>query len=285
MSASAPAAVTAAAVKELRRMTGAGMMDCKTALVESGGDLRAAERRLKEQGLAAAAKRTGRAADQGRVFVAVRDGAAALLELSSETDFVARNDTFAELGNALADHVLTHRLQEPDDHVRREIGDAATRIRENIGFKRCAVVAADAAAGEHVAEYVHGEGSIGVLVTLRTGGTVNDQVRATAHDLALHVAAFGPRFLAQTDVDAGYRDEQERIFRTQAEALGKPAKVTEGIVRGKLNKHLSEICLLEQGFVRDEKRKVKQVIAELAKSLGEPVTIAGFRYFKVGEQG
>lgn len=265
-------------------MTGAGMMDCKTALVAAGGDLQAAERRLKEQGLAAAAKRAGRTADQGRVFAAVRDGGAALLELSSETDFVARNDQFVELGNALAGHVLTHRLQEPDDHVRREVGDAATRIRENIGFKRCAVVPVDAASGEHVADYVHGEGSIGVLVKLRTGGTVNDQVRAAAHDLALHVAAFAPRFLAPADVDAAYRDEQEQVFRAQAEALGKPEKVTEGIVRGKLNKHLSEICLLEQGFVRDEKRKVKQVIADLGKNLGEPVTVADFRYFKVGER-
>ena len=277
--------VSAAAVKELRAMTGAGMMDCKTALVEAGGDLRAAERKLKEQGLAAAAKRVGRSADQGRVFAAVQDGGAALLELSSETDFVARNDRFVELGRALAAHVLAHGLQEPDDHVRQEIGEAATRIRENIGFKRCAVVPVDAAAGEHVADYVHGEGAIGVLVKRRTGGTVDDHVRKTAHDLALHVAAFAPRFLAAGDVDAAYRDDQERIFRTQAEALGKPEQVTAGIVRGKLNKHLSEICLLEQGFVRDEKRKVKQVIAELGKSLGEPVAIAGFRYFKVGEQG
>lgn len=275
--------VSAAAVKELRAMTGAGMMDCKTALVEAGGDLQAAERKLKEQGLAAAAKRVGRAADQGRVFAVVGDGGAALLELSSETDFVARNDRFVELGRSLVAHALAHDLQEPDDHVRRAIGDAATRIRENIGFKRCAVVPIDAAAGEHVAAYVHGEGSIGVLVKVRTGGRVDDQVRKTAHDLALHVAAFAPRFLAPGDVDAAYRDEQEQIFRAQAEALGKPAKVTENIVRGKLNKHLSEICLLEQGFVRDEKRKVKQVLAGLGKSLGESVTIPDFRYFKVGE--
>lgn len=264
-------------------MTGAGMMDCKTALVEAGGDLQAAERKLKEQGLAAAAKRVGRAADQGRVFAVVGDGGAALLELSSETDFVARNDRFVELGRSLVAHALAHDLQEPDDHVRRTIGDAATRIRENIGFKRCAVVPIDAAAGEHVAAYVHGEGSIGVLVKVRTGGRVDDQVRKTAHDLALHVAAFAPRFLAPGDVDAAYRDEQEQIFRAQAEALGKPAKVTENIVRGKLSKHLSEICLLEQGFVRDEKRKVKQVLAGLGKSLGESVTIPDFRYFKVGE--
>lgn len=277
--------VSAAAVKELRAMTGAGMMDCKTALVEADGDLQAAERKLKEQGLAAAAKRVGRAADQGRVFAVVRDGGAALLELSSETDFVARNDRFVELGRSLAAHALTHDLKEPDDHMRRAIGDAATRIRENIGFKRCAVMPVDAAAGEHVAEYVHGEGSIGVLVKVRTGGKVDDQVRQTAHDLALHVAAFAPRFLEPGDVDAAYRDEQERIFRTQAEALDKPAKVTESIVRGKLSKHLSEICLLEQGFVRDEKQKVKQVLAGLGKRLGDSVTIADFRYFKVGEQG
>ena len=98
------------------------------------------------------------------------------------------------------------------------------------------------------------------------------------------MAAFAPRFLSPDDVDASYRDEQEQIFRTQAEALGKPEKVTEGIVRGKLGKHLSEICLLEQGFVKDEKQKVKQVLAGLGKRLGEKVSVAEFRYFKVGEQ-
>ena len=275
---------TAASVKELRELTGAGMMDCKTALVEAGGDLRAAERKLKELGLAAAAKRVGRAADQGRVFVDVQDDGAAVLELSSETDFVARNDQFVELGQSLAAHALRHNLEDADDHMQQAIGDAAGRIRENIGFKRCSVVPVDAAAGEHVASYLHGEGSIGVLVKLRTQGTVDDQVRATAHDLALHVAAFAPRFLLPDDVDAAYRDEQEAIFRTQAEALGKPEKITEGIVRGKLSKHLSEICLLEQGFVRDEKQKVKQVLADLGKRLGESVGIADFRYFKVGER-
>ena len=265
-------------------MTGAGMMDCKTALVEADGDLQAAERKLKEQGLAAAAKRTGRAAEEGRVFAAVQNGGAALLELSSETDFVARNDQFVSLGRSLVVHALEHALHDPDEHMQQAIGDLASRIRENIGFRRCAVVAVDAAAGEHVAEYVHGEGSIGVLVKMRTGGTVDDQVRQTAHDLALHVAAFAPRFLSPDDVDAAYRDEQEQIFRTQAEALDKPEKVTEGIVRGKLSKHLSEICLLEQGFVKDEKQKVKQVLAGLGKSLGEPVSVAEFLYFKVGEQ-
>ena len=266
-------------------MTGAGMMHCKTALAEVDGDLRAAERKLKEQGLAAAAKRVGRVADEGRVFSVAQDAGAALLELSSETDFVARNDQFVELGRSLVAYALDHEAQESDDHMMQAIGDLASRIRENIGFKRCAVMAVDAAGGEHVADYVHGEGSIGVLVKLRTGGTVDDEVRATAHDLALHVAAFAPRYLSPNDVDAAYRDEQEQIFRIQAEALGKPPKVTEGIVRGKLSKHLSEICLLEQGFVKEEKQKVKQVLAGQSKRLGEAVTIAEFRYFKVGEQG
>lgn len=189
-----------------------------------------------------------------------------------------------ELGRSLVVHALEQALQEPDEHMQEAIGDLASRIRENIGFKRCAVVAVDTTAGEHVADYVHGEGSIGVLVKLRTGGTVDEEVRRTAHDLALHVAAFAPRFLSPDDVDGSYRDEQEQIFRTQAEALGKPEKVTEGIVRGKLGKHLSEICLLEQGFVKDEKQKVKQVLAGLGKRLGEKVSVAEFRYFKVGEQ-
>lgn len=276
--------VTAASVKELRELTGAGMMDCKTALVEVDGDLRAAERKLKEQGLAAAAKRVGRAADQGRVFAEVAEDGSALLELSSETDFVARNEQFVELGETLVAHALRHELEQPDEHMQQAIGEVAGRIRENIGFKRCAVLPIDKQAGEHVAAYVHGEGAIGVLVKLRTQGTVDEQVRTTAHDLSLHVAAFAPRFLRSEDVDTAYHEEQESIFRTQAEALGKPEKVTEGIVRGKLSKHLSDICLLEQGFVRDEKKKVKQVLADLCKHHGDAVTIINFCYFKIGEQ-
>lgn len=276
--------VTASSVKELREITGAGMMDCKTALVEAQGDLVVAERKLKEQGLAAAAKRVGRAADQGRVFVEVTEDSAAMIELTSETDFVARNEQFVELGNSLINYVLKHDLSQPDEHMEQEIGDVAARIRENIGFKRCVVFPIDAARGEHVAAYLHGEGAIGVMVKLLVEGReVDDQVRAIAHDLALHVAAFAPRFLRKEDVDSAYRDEQEAIFRAQAEALGKPEKVTEGIVLGKLGKHLAEICLLEQGFVRDEKQKVKQVVSDMGKDLGQPVTITDFSYFKIGE--
>ena len=258
-------------------------MDCKRALVNSNGDLAGAERRLKEMGLSAAAKRSGRAANEGRIFATV-NGTAAILELSSETDFVARNAQFVDLGDKLVAEIAAARPQAPTEKMQQLITDAIGRIKENIALRRFHRVSVGD--GETVAHYLHGEGNIGVLVKLHTADSRmagDARVSQTAFDLALHVAAFAPPFLDSDDVSSEYLAEQEAIFRTQAEALDKPPRVVDGIIKGKLRKHLQEVCLLEQAFVKDQKLSVKQIVSSLGKELGTEVSIADYVYYKVGE--
>ena len=277
-------AISAQDVKRLREQTGAGMMDCKRALVDSGGDLAAAERRLKEMGLSAAAKRSGRATNEGRIFATV-NGTAAILELSSETDFVARNDQFMALGEQLVAEVAAESPQAATDKMQQLITAAIGRIKENIALRRFHSVAIED--GDTVAHYLHGEGNIGALVKLHASDAAlasHARVTETAFDLALHVAAYAPPFLTEDNVTEEYLAEQESIFRKQAEALDKPAKVVDGIVKGKLRKHLQEICLVEQEFVKDQKLSVKQLVAGLGKELGADVQIVDYVYYKVGEE-
>ena len=276
-------AISAQDVKRLREQTGAGMMDCKRALVDAGGDIAAAERRLKEMGLSAAAKRSGRATTEGRVFSAV-NGSAAILELSSETDFVARTAQFVELGERLVAEVAREHLEAPTERMQQLITEAIGRIKENIALRRFRSVALTD--GDRVAHYLHGEGNIGVLVKLRAADAAKAQeerMGQVAFDLALHVAAYAPPFLATDRVAADYLAEQEAIFRKQAESLDKPPRVVDGIVKGKLRKHLQEVCLLEQPFVKEQKLSVKQVVAELGKELGTEVSVVDYVYYKVGE--
>lgn len=276
--------VSAAQVKALREKTGAGMMDCKSALVEAEGDMALAERKLKERGVAAAAKRTGRATSEGRVFAGVGEGAAALVELSSETDFVARNAEFIELGESVASQVVERRLTEPSSDLTSRVAEAVGRIKENIKLRRIHLM--ELAGSDHVSSYIHGEGGIGVLLKLSISdaAATDDTITALGFDLALHVAAYAPPYLSREDVDAGYLAEQEGIFRTQAEAMGKPENVVEGIIKGKLKKHLQEICLLEQEFVKDSSRTVTQVLADASKEVGAEITLSDYAYFRVGEE-
>ena len=260
------------------------MMDCKGALVEANGDMAVAERKLKERGVAAAAKRTGRATSEGRVFAHVAADAAALLELSSETDFVARNAEFVELGESVVQQAVDQQLSAPTPDLTAKVTDAIGRIKENIELRRIRLMKRDD--DDHVSSYIHGEGGIGVLVKLSAtnGAAGADAVATLAFDLALHVAAYAPAYLGSEDVAADYLAEQESIFRTQAEAMGKPDNVVEGIVKGKLKKHLQEICLVEQAFVKDSNRTVKQVLADTGKAVGAEVTLAEYAYFRVGDE-
>ena len=272
-------------VKKLREKTGAGMLDCKKALVEAGGDFAKAEKILKELGLAAAAKRSDRATKEGRVFSGITAERAGLLELSCETDFVARNTDFIELGNAILDKVLAENITEKTDELDAMVKDAIARIKENINLRRLTTF--DIAGDETAAEYIHGEGGIGVLVKLKADDPAllsNDRVKEFGFDCALHIAAFNPMFLSPEAVDQDYLKEQEEIFTVQAKNLGKPENVVAGIVKGKLNKHLSEICFVKQGFVKDDKVPVEKVLAELNKEIGGNVSIADFRYYRVGEE-
>lgn len=276
--------VTASDVKKLREKTGAGMLDCKKALVEAAGDFAKAEKLLKELGLAAAAKRSGRATNEGRIFSRVTGKAAGLLELSCETDFVARNENFINFGNDLIAEIIEKGLTEQTPELTEKVAEIISRIKENITIRRFKVL--PIGTGEAVADYIHGEGSIGVVVKVGAENPAllsDERVKSFAFDVALHVAAYNPAYLSKDTVDPAYLAEQKEIFTKQAQSLGKPEKVLAGIVQGKLNKHLSEICLLQQAFVKDDKQTVAQVCDGIGKEVGAKIAIVDFLYFRVGE--
>ncbi len=277
--------IKAADVKRLRDKTGAGMLDCKKALKEAEGDFGKAEKYLKELGLAAAAKRSGRATNEGRIFTKVSDSMATMVELACETDFVARNKDFIALGEDIANTIIEKGLKEKTPELDEKVKDTISTIKENMDLRRFTTMSI--ADNELVSEYTHGEGAIGVLVKLEADSASvieNASVKEFAFDCALHIAAFNPMFLDRDSVSADYKEEQEAIFRKQAENLGKPAKVLDGIVKGKINKHFSEICLLDQGFVKEEKVSVAKKMEEIAKQAGGNLKLTDFVYFKVGEE-
>jgi elongation factor Ts len=284
------AEISAADVKKLREKTGAGMMECKNALVSTEGDFAKAEKLLKEKGLAALEKRSGRATNEGKIFVKIKDDGttAALVELSSETDFVARNPDFIALGGTIASKTLENGLSEPNDELHGMVQDLATKIRENMGLKRLCLV--KASSGEYLTQYIHGDGKIGVVVKCESDKPEifkNEDVTSFIFSLALHIAAFNPIAVDRSRVDQAWLKEQEEIFRVQMEKdekmKGKPENVLNGILQGKVNKHLSEICLLEQGYVKDEKMTVAKAIEECAKKAGAKLAIKDYVYFKVGQ--
>ena len=281
--------ISAADVKRLREKTGAGMMECKNALVSSEGDFAQAEKMLKEKGLAALEQRSDRATNAGKVFVSVNTAGdtAVLVELSSETDFVSRNPDFIELGDLVAKKALEKGCDASDEELNGMVADLATKIRENMSLKRLKIL--KAGAGEYFTWYIHGDGDIGVVVKCASDKPEifkDDETRAFVFSLALHIAAFNPHALDRGQIDPAYVAEQEGIFREQIkqdeELQKKLANVQEGILKGKLNKHLSEICLMDQGYVKDEKFTVAQALADHAKKIGAKLDIAEYSYFKVG---
>jgi elongation factor Ts len=283
------AEISASDVKKLREKTGAGMMECKNALVSTEGDFAKAEKLLKEKGLAALEKRSGRATNEGKIFVKIKDdgSAAVLVELASETDFVARNPDFIALGWAIADKALAEGHTEPHEGLTGMVTDLATKIRENMGLKRLKAV--KAGQDEYLTLYIHGDGNIGVVVKCKSDKPEifkNEDVKAFIFSIALHIAAFNPQALDKNKIDPAYITEQEEIFRKQMEKdeklQGKPANVLEGILKGKINKHLSEVCLVEQGYVKDEKHTVAQALENVAKQAGAKLEIVEYVYFKVG---
>jgi elongation factor Ts len=284
-------AVTAEDVKRLREKTGAGMMECKKALVDTEGDFEQAEKLLKEKGLAALEKRSGRATNEGKIFVKAGGGKAVLVELASETDFVARNPEFIALGSAIADRALEKGYTEVNDELGGMVQDLATKIRENMSLKRIKVLTAGA--GEYLTQYIHGDGNIGVVVKLRADKEdifTKQEAKDFAFTLALHIAAFNPTALSRDKIDGAFLKEQEEIFRKQMEGDEKLSKMKESkpdqfekILQGKVNKYLQEICLLDQGYVKDEKITVAKALADYGKQLGAEIGVEDYVYFKVGQ--
>ncbi|GHU69799.1 elongation factor Ts [Spirochaetia bacterium] len=281
-------AISAADVKNLREKTGAGPMECKKALESTNGDFAAAEKLLKEKGLAAVEKRADRATNEGKVFVKVTDNTAALVEIASETDFVARNPDFIALGGLIADRVLAKGYTDVNEELSGLVSDLAAKIRENMSLKRVKVI--KAGANEYLTSYIHGDGNIGVVVKFESDKPEifqKDEVKEFAFTLALHVAAFNPAALDRSKVDPAFLKEQEDIFRKQMEQdeklKGKPANVIDNILKGKVNKYLSDICLLEQGYVKDEKFTVAKALEDFGKQVGAKISVNDYVYFKVGQ--
>ncbi|HEV2551519.1 MAG TPA: translation elongation factor Ts [Stellaceae bacterium] len=288
------AEITAALVKELREKTGAGMMDCKRALGETSGDLEAAVDWLRKKGLAAAAKKAGRVAAEGLVGVATRGAVGAVVEVNSETDFVARNDIFQHFVRA----VTGLALENGDDVAKlagaafpgtgRSVGDELTHmiatIGENMALRRVRRLVVKEGV---VHAYVHnaltpGLGKIGVLVALESHADAA-KLGPVAKQLAMHVAAAKPDYLDIASVDGAALERERNVLREQARASGKPEAIIDKMVEGRLRKFYEEVVLLEQTYVIDGETRVTKVLDAAAKELGAPVRVAGFVRFALGE--
>ncbi len=287
------AEITAAMVRELRERTGAGMMDCKKALNETGGDMEAAIDWLRTKGLAAAAKKAGRTAAEGLVGVAVRGTKGAVVEVNSETDFVAKNDQFQEFVRTVAELALDtgsdiealKAAQYPGAGTVEEklTGNIAT-IGENQSLRRAAVLEVGDGV---VVSYVHnaaatGLGKIGVLVALESTGD-KDALNALGKQLAMHIAAANPLALRGEDLDASLVERERSIASEKAKESGKPDNIVEKMVEGALAKFRKENALLSQIFVMDNKTRIEDVVAAEAKRLGSAITLADFIRFQLGE--
>lgn len=284
-------AVTAQMVKELREMTGAGMMDCKKALVETDGDMDKAIELLREKGLAKAAKKAGRIAAMGLVKTAFApDGkAAAIIEVNSETDFVAKNDEFIDFVDTLAKMALESDAADMDEFMALSYGDEGTvkdvltnkiaTIGENLNIRRFQKFAEP---GVVYTGYIHGGGTIGVIVGMKTDATA-EEIAVTGKDVAMQVASMSPKFLNEEEVDPGWLESEKEIARQQLLNEGKKPELLERIIPGKIKAILKEVCLVDQKFVKDSDLTVEQYVANSAKELGKDMTIASMIRYEVGE--
>jgi elongation factor Ts len=288
------APVTAALVKQLRDQTGAGMMDCKAALNEAGGDFEAAVDWLRKKGLAAAAKKAGRVASQGLIGVEVSGRRGAMVEVNSETDFVARNQEFQALVRAIArlalqvggdrDRLLGARVPTSGRSVADEITQAVAVIGENINMRRSAALEVGQGV---VGSYVHGAlapglGTIGVLVGLHSSGDP-ERLAALGKQLAMHVAAARPQAVSIDRLEAATLQRERAIYADQARSGGKPENIIDKIVEGRVRKFYEEAVLLEQPFVIDPDLKVKDVIDRVAEEIGSSIAVTEFVRFALGE--
>jgi len=272
--------ISAKLVMELRAKTDAGMMDCKKALIETNGDLEAAADYLREKGISKAAKKASRIAAEGLVFNAISEDAkiAALVEFNSETDFVAKNDEFRSFGNLLTKLVIENNLKTVDELKAIEIDGSTIEIKlkeliakigENMNIRRFAKVTSDS----FVTTYLHMGGKIGVALQLE--GDVTEENKTKAKDIAMHVAAMSPDFLDKSEVTQDVLDKERAILKAQLIEQGKPEKIIDNILIGKMNKFFEENCLLQQKFVKDDKITVENYAGNMK--------IVSIIRFKLGE--
>lgn len=291
-------AITAAMVKELREMTGAGMMDCKKALTETNGDMDAAVEFLRKNGQAKAEKKAGRIAAEGLCKVVVKDDkTAAVVEVNSETDFVAKNEEFQKFVAAVADQALATSAADIDAFLAeswnadssKTVKDALVEkvavIGENLTIRRFAKVEA---ANGCVVSYTHGGGRIGVIVEAETN-VVNDAVKEALTNVAMQVAALYPKYVSEDEISADYVEHEKEILKAQImndpKESQKPEKVIEGMIQGRIKKELKEICLVDQVYVKaeDGKQTVGQYIAQVGKENNADLKVVKFVRFETGE--
>ena len=284
------AEITAALVKDLREKTGAGMMDCKKALTETKGEFEAAVDWLRKKGLAAAAKKAGRVAAEGLVAVAVDGGAGALVEVNAETDFVARNEQFQGFVRSVAAAALAggDDIEALKAKKGAELTQLIATVGENMSLRRAKRLAVKPGV---VASYLHsqaapGLGRIGVLVALESQAP-QDKLAALGRQIAMHVASAKPEALTQADVDARALERERAVLAEQARASGKPEAIVAKMVEGRLRKYYEDVVLMEQTYlgppVGEGDMKVAKVIETVSKQLGQPVKVAGFARFALGE--
>ena len=275
--------IKAAEVKALREATGAGMMECKKALVECNGDADAAAKLLKEKGLAAMAKRAERATTEGRLFVRQNGNKIAVIELTCETDFVAKNVDFIAVGEKLLDVTFEKGYTKVEPEHDQLLEPLKVSIRENMKVAKVEVI--DVPADATASFYVHSDKKTGAVVVVK--GSTADAVKTFAYDCCLHIAAFTPAYLTKKDVPETYINEQKEIFKAQMDQdpkmASKPENVKEGILQGKINKHLAEICFEDQMFVKDDKKTVTAKLAEVGKEVGAKLSFAVAKLFVLGK--
>ena len=286
-------AVTASMVKELREMTGAGMMDCKKALNETNGNMDEAIEFLRKNGQAKAEKKAGRIAAEGIVMAEVKeDKAAAIVEVNSETDFVAKNADFQAYVKAVVNQALTTKAANMDEFMAEAWSEDAAKtvkdvltekiavIGENLNIRRFEKVETEGC----VVSYIHGGGRIGVLVEADTD-VVNDEIKACLKNVAMQVAAMSPKYVSRDEVDQDFLEHEKEILLAQAkkENPNKPDNIIEKMIIGRLNKEMKEICLLDQVYVQDSDLTVAKYVEKVAKENGANVAVKKFVRFETGE--
>jgi len=281
--------ISASLVKELRDKTGAGMADCKKALVETDGDMNAAIEFLRKKGAASAAKRADKEANEGVISSKITDDkqTASIVEVVCETDFVARNAEFDEFVNSVADAVLTNNVNNLDelnnlpiggDTVQGKYNEILAKFSERIEIRRFAKWTSDGT----IASYIHAGNKLGVMLDINATN-LNDEAYALLRDIAMQIAAMNPQFIAREDVDAATLEKEAEIYKQQAIESGKKADIAERIAQGRIEKFYTESCLVEQSFVKDSSITISDVLKKIAELSGQEVKVNRMLRFALGE--
>lgn len=278
-------------IKDLRERTGAGIMDCKKALMETDGDIEKAIEYLREKGMAKAAKKAGRIAAEGRVNAKIAGETGVLVEVNCETDFVAKNEDFEELVEKVTDLIFTEKPADVDELLSLDTDDGVSlenylkqkiaKIGENIKIRRFSIYEAEK--GERIYSYIHLGGKVGVLTQFKTSADMDAGLEQLMKNICMHIAAMKPEFVSRDEVPEDVVNKEKEILKTQALNDGKPEHIVDKIVEGRLNKFYAEKCLLEQPYVRDDDFTVKEHLQRRGKELGTEIDVMRFIRYELGE--